>query len=496
MRTIFTTILFIITCMTPVLNAQQWTTQSSGTFENLNDICFTDVFHGWAVGDNGVIRFTTDGGYHWNPQTSGVTSMLNAVYFADNKTEQTSGTTLALNCISFIDNQTGWLGGNSDAIVFTNDGGQTWTSKASGYYPTTNGIWFTDINNGWAAGNNEYILHTSNGGTSWSLQNSAGQNLMDIFFIDVNTGWAVGLGGKIMKTINAGTNWTDQVTGIQEGLLSVFFNDANDGWIAGINGTILHTVNGGGAWNDETLPSVTQALQSVHFVNPSTGWICGNNGKILKKAQQQEICLVTVDSVLNKNKIIWEKVAGMGTAYYKIYKYDDTTSTYDSIGFKLYNEMSEIVDYTSNPTVKNDRYKISAVDSSGNESALSPYHQTINLAVLQGVPATTMSLHWTYYVDESGGFMSANYKIYRGTTPDNLQLYATVSNATYLYNDENVTSLFYYRVTVNKPDPCIPASGGKEQGGPYSQSLSNIDESIISGTVNEIYADNRAMRVY
>ena len=42
----------------------------------LCDVWFVDPQHGWAVGDQGVILHTDDGGQHWSPQVSGVTCTL------------------------------------------------------------------------------------------------------------------------------------------------------------------------------------------------------------------------------------------------------------------------------------------------------------------------------------------------------------------------------------------------------------------------------------
>ena len=39
-----------------------WITQLSGTTEGLRSVSFTDANNGWAVGDNGNILHTTNGG--------------------------------------------------------------------------------------------------------------------------------------------------------------------------------------------------------------------------------------------------------------------------------------------------------------------------------------------------------------------------------------------------------------------------------------------------
>ncbi|MBC8179615.1 hypothetical protein H8E88_00685, partial [candidate division KSB1 bacterium] len=105
---------------------------------------------GWAVGSNGVIVHTSDGGSSWSSQTSGTSNYLLSVHFSDSRT--------------------GWAVGGYGTIVHTSDGGSSWSSQTSG---TSNWLWsvhFSDSQTGWAVGSNGTIVHTSDGGSSWSSQ--------------------------------------------------------------------------------------------------------------------------------------------------------------------------------------------------------------------------------------------------------------------------------------------------------------------------------------
>jgi hypothetical protein len=94
----------------------------------------TDGRHGWAVGDNGTIVATEDGGGHWTPQTSPTKNDLSGVAFA-------------------ADGRHGWAVGDNGTIVATEDGGGHWTPQTS---PTPNnlrGVAFAaDGRHGWAVG--------------------------------------------------------------------------------------------------------------------------------------------------------------------------------------------------------------------------------------------------------------------------------------------------------------------------------------------------------
>ena len=53
-----------------------WSPQFSGVTENLNDVVFRSEFDGIIVGANGVVRYTTNGGFTWleDPYFSGLTN--------------------------------------------------------------------------------------------------------------------------------------------------------------------------------------------------------------------------------------------------------------------------------------------------------------------------------------------------------------------------------------------------------------------------------------
>ena len=76
-------------------------------YASLNSVYFSDAQRGWAVGGNGTIVVTTDGGATWSAQTSGTSDGLNSVYFSDA--------------------QRGWAVGSTGTIVATTDGGATWS---------------------------------------------------------------------------------------------------------------------------------------------------------------------------------------------------------------------------------------------------------------------------------------------------------------------------------------------------------------------------------
>ena len=77
---LITIILFVFFSSAMFAQNFNWTAQNSGVTARLNDVYFADSQTGWAVGDNGTIVNTTDGGQTWLLQSSGTTEILRAVF--------------------------------------------------------------------------------------------------------------------------------------------------------------------------------------------------------------------------------------------------------------------------------------------------------------------------------------------------------------------------------------------------------------------------------
>ena len=121
-----------------------------------NAIFFSDVNNGWAVGKNGIVLHTTNGGSSWNYVTN--TGINNSSYNS--------------KAVFFINSNTGWIGTDRDnedpKVLYTNNGGNSWIIQNTPI-PQIQGddifsIFFYDANNGWLTADCGRICHTTNGG--------------------------------------------------------------------------------------------------------------------------------------------------------------------------------------------------------------------------------------------------------------------------------------------------------------------------------------------
>lgn len=286
-------------------------------------IFFKDASNGWAVGFNGLIIHTTDGGVTWETQICPVTeAQVYDVYFMDLvkgwvvgkgglilKTtdsgstweQQVSDTDQDLDNITFSDSLNGWITSRF-LILHSDDGGETWESTTTGYYILSR-LYFTDPFNGWAVGMSGNIIHTSNGGDNWQLQSSGSVHnwFADVFFYDSKHGWAAGQNGTVMHTGDGGMTWDPQESGTATNLNSVVFTDSMTGYCAGDNGTLIFTRDGGTTWDlFAGLPD--ENLRGMDFIDSMNGRIVGYDGTILHTsdgAQTWSSQLSSTDARLN-----------------------------------------------------------------------------------------------------------------------------------------------------------------------------------------------------
>jgi len=99
----------------------------------LEDIYFIDEMHGWAVGYDGVIIHTNDGGHNWQMQNE-VGNSFHSVYF--------------------IDQNIGWVVGDYGLIRKTTDGGANWIKEESNTGNCLESVFFVGEQSGWTVGSN------------------------------------------------------------------------------------------------------------------------------------------------------------------------------------------------------------------------------------------------------------------------------------------------------------------------------------------------------
>jgi hypothetical protein len=198
------------------------------------------------------------------------------------------------------------------------------------------------------------------------------------------------------------------------------------------------------------------------------------------------ICMVSVDSATQKNKVIWDKPVSNEIISFTIYRETSIINQFDPIGSVPYANLSEFIDNSSAPAQQAYRYKLGYLDTCGNTSSLSALHKTIHLLVSPGMLGS-YQLHWNLYE----GFYYSSFNIYRGPSINQMTLLTSIAGNMDSYTDLTPpTGTLYYMVCAVRPTACNPWLKSNWD----LLSRSNCEEAVpigIDGT-----ADKGAFSVY
>lgn len=181
-------------------NANAWTEVVSGFVANKNPLAITaaDVRHIWIVGNGGYIYFAKNFKVKVEVQDAGV------------------ATTQNLNAVNAYDSQNVVAVGNSNAVVYTSNGGSIWESVTGPSVGVNLGaVWMWDEKTwlvGEGAGGTGKLWLTVNSGISWTQIGlpATYTRIYDIEFVSQAEGFmiaAVGGQSYVLRTITAGNEW-------------------------------------------------------------------------------------------------------------------------------------------------------------------------------------------------------------------------------------------------------------------------------------------------
>jgi photosystem II stability/assembly factor-like uncharacterized protein len=221
-------------------NGVTWVSHDTGATVTLHGISFFDGLRGVAVGDEGTLLATMDGGKTWQPRAAGTKEhLLSAFCLGDHA----------------------WVGGFDGTILYSPDSGQTWTKQKSGTTMALESIFFLDPDRGWAVGWSGTILRTADAGRNWEpiKTDAALWSLAAVRFIDQKNGFAVGFSGQLLRSRDGGATWAALKSPSQSWLTSVATDRAKRIWIAA-DDQLLVSEDGGDKW--KAIP-----VDANYFVN-------------------------------------------------------------------------------------------------------------------------------------------------------------------------------------------------------------------------------------
>ncbi|MEM1322747.1 MAG: YCF48-related protein [Bacteroidota bacterium] len=249
----------------------------------LKDLYFVDNQLGFAVGNDGLILKTTDGGRNW--------------------AEQTSNTTRDLFHIFFVDANTGFTAGDG-VLLRTTDGGQTWLDTGhTSYYRS---LFFFDALNGVASGNFGVLQFTRDGGQTWQDSQVDENATFYDFYRMGNTLLLGGHDGLLLRSTDQGQSWTSET--YRNRPFYTFDFDGQEGIVAG-EGVVYRSQDGGQSWELLHWGIETANLEEIYFANNQIGIAVGEGRPVSSRSVYR-----TEDGGLT-----WEWINARGSDFSSVY---------------------------------------------------------------------------------------------------------------------------------------------------------------------------------
>ncbi len=229
-----------------------------------------------------------------------------------------------------------------------------------------------------------------------------------------------------------------------------------------------------------------------------------------------QISLVTLDTTTFKNMVIWQKQPSpydyesyeITVEHYNIYRQDTAGLPYYKIAQVPYADLSVFVDTTSEPRKRPYKYKLSArvngtsgmLPNFNEETDTSKcwYHQS--LFIKKEVSGDTFKINVDPYEVQGWNmdsvFSGEQVMIYKGTDSTQLSFHDSIDvffhDSTIIIDDPAIfDSTFYFTFNLSFPmlvDPNEPLPL-KANAGPFSQSISNLEDNRLKGSDNHVPTD-------
>nr|NQU92056.1 T9SS type A sorting domain-containing protein [Bacteroidota bacterium] len=294
-----------------------WVKQDPMVVQNLQAVDFFNEQAGVAVGDNGTIISTENGGEAWLV-VSGITPDLKGVAFAsefrvfavgtggsvflsENQGQswvQITGPGVGYNLLDISFDKAsghGVITGQTNAIIVTSDFGETWTIVEDGYMSTFYTTYMANNQMGVVMGWNSifqpllgYTLDWQNwdycnfyptwGGVMYEGKANGGK------FLDEVSGFIVGTyfvpGGGFLAPFGGWNSNSWESQSFPQPLNAIDLKETF-GVVAGNNGYLAESEDGGESWEMVSINADNNMLNDVLLV-ANTGYIVGNMGMLFK----------------------------------------------------------------------------------------------------------------------------------------------------------------------------------------------------------------------
>lgn len=248
----------------------------------LTAVHFVDATHGWAVGHDGVILHSNDGGQTWTKQLDGHAISKLMLDWADAELARVEEASAAAP-----DDEA--LSAALDNAYFAVDDAKA--GVESGPTRPLLDVWFRTAEEGWAVGAYGMILHTTDAGKNWAfvstLPNPERLHLNTVLGLADGTLLVAGEGGRVHRSADAGVTW-EPVKQLTDGSFYKLMQRADgQALLVGFGGVLMSSADSGQNWQRIALP-VRASLYGANELADGTLLITGQGGLMLASQDGQQ----------------------------------------------------------------------------------------------------------------------------------------------------------------------------------------------------------------
>jgi photosystem II stability/assembly factor-like uncharacterized protein len=256
-------------------SGQRWTQAPVPVSVMLTAVWFLDAQHGWAVGHDGMIIATDDGGASWRLQRDGL---------AEQQARDRAALEQARRDLAAREGSGADAAALEEARVALEEAEDSASQPA--YAPPLMDVWFADADNGIAVGAYGSYLRTSDGGRSWIQDEARIDNPDELHYYAIASGGVgrlliVGESGSMFRSRDGGASW-ETLSHAYEGTLfgALAFTPGDVVCAFGLQGTVLVSPDFGDTWR--RLDSPTESvLAGGTIAQGGEALIVGNVGTML-----------------------------------------------------------------------------------------------------------------------------------------------------------------------------------------------------------------------
>ena len=197
---------------------------------------FIDETRGWAVGHEGIVLGTSDGGENWkvlHKDERGLDPLLS---------------------VWFQDAERGIAVGQFGQLLVSADGGRTWEPADFGddeglFDRHFNGVFGDGGQRYWVVGEQGTVLRSDDGGASWQRADTGrGGSLWNGTRLANGVLITAGMRGHLYRSADDGASWTPVETGIKDPFTGIAEMDDGRVVVVGLGGTVLTSTDSGASY--------------------------------------------------------------------------------------------------------------------------------------------------------------------------------------------------------------------------------------------------------